>query len=88
MKLRDYFENKYNEAMDNYSAFKAAAAIDSPILVVHDEHDYEVPVKAGINIHDHVKNGEILLTQGLGHRKILGDASVIQKIIEFIKPKN
>ena len=74
--------------MDNYSAFKAAAAIDSPILVVHDEQDYEVPVKAGINIHDHVKNGEILLTQGLGHRKILGDASVIQKIIEFIKPNN
>jgi pimeloyl-ACP methyl ester carboxylesterase len=88
LKLRDYFENKYNEAMDNYSAFKAAAAIDSPILVVHDEHDYEVPVKAGINIHNHVKNGEILLTQGLGHRKILGDASVIQKIIEFIKAKN
>lgn len=88
IKLRDYFENKYNEAMDNYSAFKAVAAIDSPILVVHDEHDYEVPVKAGINIHDHVKNGEILLTQGLGHRKILGDASVIQKIIEFIKAKN
>ena len=88
LKLRDYFENKYNEAMDNYSAFKAAASIDSPILVVHDEHDYEVPVKAGINIHDHVKNGEILLTQGLGHRKILGDASVIQKIIEFIKAKN
>lgn len=88
LKLRDYFETKYNEAMDNYSAFKAAAAIDSPILVVHDEHDYEVPVKAGINIHNHVKNGEILLTQGLGHRKILGDASVIQKIIEFIKAKN
>jgi pimeloyl-ACP methyl ester carboxylesterase len=88
LKLRDYFENKYNEAMDNYSAFKAADAIDSPILVVHDEHDYEVPVKAGINIHDHVKNGKILLTQGLGHRKILGDASVIQKIIEFIKAKN
>ena len=88
LKLRDYFENKYKEAMDNYSAFKAAATIDLPILVIHDEHDYEVPVKAGINIHKHVKNGEILLTQGLGHRKILGDASVIQKIIEFIKPNN
>jgi pimeloyl-ACP methyl ester carboxylesterase len=88
LKLRDYFENKYNEAMNNYSAFKAAATIDLPILVIHDEHDYEVPVKAGINIHKHVKNGEILLTQGLGHRKILGDASVIQKIIEFIKPNN
>ncbi len=85
IKLRDHFENKYDEAMDNYSAFKAAEAIEKPILVVHDENDYEVPVKAGINIHQHVKNGDLLLTQGLGHRKILGDTNVIQKIIEFSK---
>lgn len=85
LKLRAHFENKYNEAMDNYSAFKAAEAIEKPILVVHDENDYEVPVKAGINIHQHVKNGELMITKGLGHRKILGDANVINKIIEFIK---
>lgn len=85
LKLRAHFENKFNEAMDNYSAFKAAEAIEKPILVVHDENDYEVPVKAGINIHQHVKNGELMITKGLGHRKILGDANVIYKIIEFIK---
>ena len=85
IKLRDHFENKYDEAMDNYSAFKAAEAIEKPILVVHDENDYEVPVKAGINIHQHVKNGDLLLTQGLGHRKILGDPIVIQKLIDFCK---
>ena len=85
LKLRAHFENKYNEAMDNYSAFKAAEVIEKPILVVHDENDYEVPVKAGINIHQHVKNGELMITKGLGHRKILGDANVIHKIIEFIK---
>lgn len=85
LKLRAHFENKYNEAMDNYSAFKAAEAIEKPILVVHDENDYEVPVKAGINIHQHVKNGELMITKGLGHRKILGDVNVIHKIIEFIK---
>jgi pimeloyl-ACP methyl ester carboxylesterase len=83
-KLCNYFENKYREAMDNYSAFKAAAVIETPILVIHDENDFEVPVKAGVNIHKHVSNGELMLTQGLGHRKILGDAKVIQKIIEFI----
>lgn len=85
LKLRAHFENKYNEAMDNYSAFKAAEVIEKPILVVHDENDYEVPVKAGINIHQHVKNGELMITKGLGHRKILGDVNVIHKIIEFIK---
>jgi pimeloyl-ACP methyl ester carboxylesterase len=85
LKLRDYFETKYKEGLGNYSSFKAAEAIEKPILVIHDENDYEVPVKAGINIHQHVKNGELMLTKGLGHRKILGDANVIHKIIEFIK---
>jgi hypothetical protein len=28
-----------------------------------------------------------MLTDGLGHRKILGDSQVIKKIIEFIKIK-
>jgi pimeloyl-ACP methyl ester carboxylesterase len=87
LKLRAHFENKYNESMDNYSAFKAAKELDIPILVVHDNHDYEVPVQAGINIHQHCKNGDLMLTDGLGHRKILGDSQVIQKIIEFIKIK-
>ncbi len=88
VKLRAHFENKYNESMDNYSAYKAAAELDLPVLVVHDNQDYEVPVQAGINIHQHCKNGELMLTEGLGHRKILGDSQVIQKIIEFVKIKN
>jgi pimeloyl-ACP methyl ester carboxylesterase len=87
LKLRAHFENKYNESMDNYSAFKAAKELDIPILVVHDNHDYEVPVQAGVHIHQHCKNGDLMLTDGLGHRKILGDSQVIKKIIEFIKIK-
>ena len=87
-KLRNYFETKYGEAMDNYSAYKAASALEIPILVIHDKNDLEVPVEAGMHIYQHVKNGDLMLTEGLGHRKILGDARVIQKVIEFIKTNN
>ena len=87
-KLRNYFETKYGEAMDNYSAYKAASTLEIPILVIHDKNDLEVPVEAGMHIYQHVKNGDLMLTEGLGHRKILGDARVIQKVIEFIKTNN
>ena len=87
-KLRNYFETKYGEAMDNYSAYKAASALEIPILVILDKNDLEVPVEAGMHIYQHVKNGDLMLTEGLGHRKILGDARVIQKVIEFIKTNN
>lgn len=83
--LCERFENKYGGKMDDYSAYKAAAMTTIPTLVIHDKDDPEVPVKAGINIHKHLKNGELMLTEQLGHRKILADPQVIQKIITFIK---
>jgi pimeloyl-ACP methyl ester carboxylesterase len=85
--LRLHFEKKYQEKMNSYSAFLAAKEIAIPVLVIHDNNDPEVPVKAGIHIHKHLKNGELLLTDGLGHRKILGNHKVIEKTVQFIQNK-
>lgn len=83
--LCDRFEQKYGGKMNDYSAYKAAETTLIPTLVIHDKNDPEVPVKAGINIRQHLKNGELMLTEKLGHRKILADHQVIEKIINFIK---
>jgi pimeloyl-ACP methyl ester carboxylesterase len=83
--LCEYFEKKYGGKMDDYSAYKAAATTLIPTLVIHDENDPEVSIKAGKNIFEHLKNGELMVTKGLGHRKILADNHVIEKIINFIK---
>jgi pimeloyl-ACP methyl ester carboxylesterase len=85
--LCDRFEKKYGGKMNDYNAYKAAETTLIPTLVIHDKNDPEVPVKAGINIHNHLKNGELMLTEKLGHRKILADQQVIEKIINFIKKK-
>ena len=85
--LRLHFEKKYGEKMNSYSAFLAAKETAIPVLVIHDNNDPEVPVKAGIHIHEHLKNGELLLTDGLGHRKILGNPKVIEKTVQFIQNK-
>lgn len=83
--MKNYFENKYNMSMESYSASLAAQSIQIPVLIIHDEHDDEIAVKAAHNIHRHLKSGGILITERLGHRKILGDKNVIQKILNFIK---
>jgi pimeloyl-ACP methyl ester carboxylesterase len=83
--LCEYFEKKYGGKMDDYSAYKAAAITLIPTLVIHDENDPEVSIKAGKNIFEHLKNGEFMVTKSLGHRKILADNHVIEKIINFIK---
>ena len=80
-----HFEKKYKEKMNDYSAFLAAKVTNIPVLVIHDNNDVEVPVKAGIHIHNYLKNGTLFLTDGLGHRKILGNQKVIEKTVQFIQ---
>ncbi|MEO5776734.1 MAG: alpha/beta hydrolase [Flavobacterium sp.] len=83
--MKAHFEKKFGVEMESYSASFAAKTVEIPVLIIHDEHDDEISVKAAHNINRNIKNGEILITEKLGHRKILGDKNVIEKIINFIK---
>jgi pimeloyl-ACP methyl ester carboxylesterase len=83
--LRLHFEKKYDAEMDSFSGFQSAKEITIPVLVIHDKNDPEVPVTAGIHIHKYLKNGTLFLTEGLGHRKILGNSEVIGKVVGFIE---
>ena len=85
IKLRNHFEAKFGGKMDDYSAYKAAEKTEIPVLIIHDKDDHDVSVKAAYNIPKHLKNSEIMITESLGHRKILGNDDVIKKIIEFLK---
>lgn len=84
-RLRDRFEDKYKVKMDDFSAYRAAQKVEIPVLVIHDKDDPEVPATAGIHIHKNLQNGSLFLTEGLGHRKVLGNQNVIKKILDFIQ---
>ena len=83
--MKIYFESKFGEKLESYAASDAAKSVLIPALVIHDENDYEVPIFCGKNIYNNLPNGEIFVTTRLGHRKILGDKSVIEKTINFIQ---
>jgi pimeloyl-ACP methyl ester carboxylesterase len=85
IKLRERFEKKYGVKMDYYSASNAAKEILIPVLIIHDENDVDVNVKAAYNIKENLKISELMITKNLGHRKILGNTEVIKRIVEFIK---
>lgn len=85
IKLRNYFEKKYESKMDFYSASNAAKEVSIPVLIIHDENDEDVNVIAAFNINENLKNSSLMITKNLGHRKILGNTEVIKRIVEFIK---
>jgi pimeloyl-ACP methyl ester carboxylesterase len=84
-KLKDKFEKKLGDKLANFDVFEAAKSTEIPVFVIHDKQDRDVPVSCAENIHKHLPIGKIMITDGLGHRKILGDKVVISNIIDFIK---
>lgn len=82
--LKEHFEKKNGVSMESYAGHIAAKEVAIPVLIIHDKNDEEVPVKAAYNIHSHLQNSELMITEGLGHRKILGDHKVLKKCNEFL----
>jgi len=84
-KMKLHYLKKFNTSIDDYSASVAAKEVKIPCLVIHDTTDKEVPVSCAYNIRQNLKQGELLITNGLGHARILKDDTVVSRIIDFIK---
>jgi len=85
--LRLHFEKQSTQSMHSFSSSVVAKDVAIPVLIVHDQNDPEVPVGCAIHIHESLADSKLLITKNLGHRKILGDNSVIHTVTDFIKPK-
>lgn len=83
-KMKKYFDKKFGEDMDNYSGAVSAKGVHIPTLVIHDEHDVDVHISSAYDIVDNLEKGELFVTEEQGHRRILGNQKVINKIVDFL----
>lgn len=83
-KMKSYFDKKFGEDMDVYSGAFSAESVNIPTLVVHDKDDVDVAISSAYEISEKLVNSELFLTEGLGHRKVLGNPEVINKITTFV----
>lgn len=83
-KMKNYFDLKFGQDMDTYSGALSAKDVKIPTLVIHDKNDVDVKLDSAYDIHESLENSELFITEGLGHRRILGNREVIQKIIDFL----
>jgi len=82
-KLKKKFEKKFNSKLSDFDVFRNAKDVYIPVFVIHDRQDTNVPYSCAEHIFENLPNGKLLITEGLGHRKILGDTDVICQILEF-----
>jgi pimeloyl-ACP methyl ester carboxylesterase len=83
-RMKKYLDQKLGEDMDNYSGAVSAEEVKVPTLVIHDKNDVDVTIEAAYDIDERLENSELLITEKLGHRKILGDQKVISAILKFL----
>lgn len=81
-----YFNKLTGKKVQELSGELSAQAIRAKTLVIHDRNDKEVQVEDSIDIAKNLKNGQLILTEGLGHRRILRDEMVINELVNFLKP--
>ncbi|MEM8710575.1 MAG: alpha/beta hydrolase [Planctomycetota bacterium] len=66
-------------------------AMDIPhgdrMLVIHDEDDKEVPIEHGERVQRAANAAAFVRTQRLGHRRILGDAEVIARTVDWVRSR-
>lgn len=85
VKLQRYFEHKLHNKMADYHVAEQAKKINVPVLLIHDKNDLDVPYQSSVEIHQSMSNATLLLTEKLGHRKILGDENVLKNIANFLE---
>ena len=83
-KLIRFLNTKWKIQVDDFATHKVARKINVPVLVVHDVIDGDVTVSCAVNIRQKLKRGKLLITNGLGHTKILRDKKVTHYIVNFI----
>jgi pimeloyl-ACP methyl ester carboxylesterase len=60
-----------------------APRLGLPVLIVHDRGDREVPFLSAQSLQRALAGAELMPTEGLGHRKLLVDPTVVERAVRF-----
>ncbi|MBD0716114.1 alpha/beta hydrolase [Streptomyces sp. CBMA370] len=73
------------DVWDRFEATRDPAALDAPVLLFHDEDDDMVPLDQARRLERaHGDRARLVVTQGLGHRRILTDPAVVTEAVDFL----
>jgi len=73
---------RLGQPLESISTLDAAVQLQTPGLIVHDRNDPLIPYAISARLAECWSSGELLATQGLGHRRILSCARVVDEILD------
>jgi pimeloyl-ACP methyl ester carboxylesterase len=82
--MRRRIEDRLGVPWSTLDVTSFAPDMRTPLLVVHDRDDTEVPWQDGAMIAQAWPGATLSTTSGLGHRRIVRDAEVIREAVGFV----
>jgi pimeloyl-ACP methyl ester carboxylesterase len=79
--LIEEYENQFSYDMQRDNPANLFKEINSEILIVHDTHDPTIPYTDSKELSNEFQNISLHTTEGLGHKRILTDESVVDAIV-------
>ncbi len=83
--IRSGFERRFGFEWDDFDVTRMAGAMTTPLLILHDREDPDVPWTDGAAIARAWPGADLVTTEGLGHRRILHDSAVVARAIGFLR---
>jgi pimeloyl-ACP methyl ester carboxylesterase len=77
-------ERRLNFSWAGVRIERAVERIHSRIQIFHDPADAEVPFSDALLLHKHASDSQLIALNNLGHKRLLHDQFVIQRIIRFL----
>ena len=84
LRVHRRMSTRFGVPLEAVRAEGLATEMRGRLLVVHDENDREVPIACGEAIANAWPGAELVRTRGLGHQRILRDATTLQTITRFV----
>lgn len=84
LRARDQLERQVGRRLGEISMLESLAGVSPPLLVVHDEGDRWAPFEDARALAAQLESAEFHATSGLGHSRLLADASVVERVAAFI----
>jgi pimeloyl-ACP methyl ester carboxylesterase len=82
--MQEHFERILGRRWAEFELPAAVAKVRAPALVVHDRDDREVAYGSGLALARAWSGARLVTTSGLGHRRVLRAAEVVQDTVDFI----
>jgi pimeloyl-ACP methyl ester carboxylesterase len=77
-------ETHVGRAADDFDVRHIAGDVNLPVLLIHDQNDRQVPVLESARAAHMLDTAELIVTRGLGHNRLLADATVVSSVVDFV----